>query len=217
MEDLLAVKLKNNQLEKFLTTWDSVVAGLKDAVSETVLLPIFLRQIRQAPQLREDLAYYDRLPIGHEDKTYMFLITSVRRYVSRQRAKATREATHQSLAGEAADPKAAAPAPKPKAKGKAKSKAKAKAKSSGGGDAPAAKAKAKPKAKAKAGAKSSTPCKFFAMGTCKFGDGCSYSHKDDAPAAEAKAKAKAKPKAKAKADAAQPVLLPRGLAARGTR
>ena len=60
---------------------------------EEYLESLFRSQIERHPGLKEHMAYYERLHLGHSDKNYELLLTTVRRYLEQkrhQRAKAER-------------------------------------------------------------------------------------------------------------------------------
>ena len=84
--DLLAVRLKNDAgLEGFMTSWESILAGMAQPPAESILEPLFLEQLRASTVLKEELAHYERAKRGAEVRTYAFLLESVRRYLERQR------------------------------------------------------------------------------------------------------------------------------------
>ena len=101
LEDLLSVRLVNDDLKSFISKWDSVLAGMKRVGS---ILPHGNQEF-QAPQ-------WLRAAEGTKEKTYDFLIAAARAYLERKRLDKMRDATKRSLGGK--DPAAIA---KPDKKG----------------------------------------------------------------------------------------------------
>ncbi len=60
-KDLMAVTLQHNDLRIFLTSWESVLAGMQHLPGTDVLYVLLLLQLRQSKALHQDLAYDDRL------------------------------------------------------------------------------------------------------------------------------------------------------------
>ena len=67
-EHLSSMQMRGERLQEFLSTWDTVLAGLKKAPDDTILGALFLRQIRKCKSMEQDVAYYDRLPSDHVEK-----------------------------------------------------------------------------------------------------------------------------------------------------
>ena len=60
VEDLLKVRLLNDDLSTFINNWESVMSGLSHTPDETTLRDILLRELRQSKRLKYDLEIYDR-------------------------------------------------------------------------------------------------------------------------------------------------------------
>ena len=68
--DLLAVRLKSDAgFEGFMTSWESVLAGMAEPPAESILEPFFLEQLRASTVLKEELAHYERAKRGSETRT----------------------------------------------------------------------------------------------------------------------------------------------------
>ena len=64
---------------------------------EDVLETLFRRQIQRHPGFREHMAYYERLPVGHEERNYRYLITLVKRYLETRRRNQLRDEASRSV------------------------------------------------------------------------------------------------------------------------
>ena len=69
-ENILAVTLKGDKLQTLLNDWNSILAGQGTSISKKILKPLLLRELRKSPQLKEDIAHYDRAKPGTEDNSY---------------------------------------------------------------------------------------------------------------------------------------------------
>jgi hypothetical protein len=118
--DLMSVKLKgDSQLESFWNTWESVLSAMTRPPGADIIEILFLEQLRHCSALREEISHYDRARRGTPERTYEFLVESVKRYLERARRARNRKAMERALGGAAI----AAPASTtPKAKGKGKGK-----------------------------------------------------------------------------------------------
>ena len=80
-------------LSGFLNSWDSILQGMREPPNETQLEFIFYEAIRLHPDVKEDIAHYDRLEEGAGgDRSYEFLYNCVCRAV---RVKRMRENLYQ--------------------------------------------------------------------------------------------------------------------------
>ena len=50
-----------------------------------MLRTLVLEQVKKSKELTHDLAYYQRLPLDHEDKSLDFLVSCVRRAIDAKR------------------------------------------------------------------------------------------------------------------------------------
>jgi hypothetical protein len=72
--DLTAVKLRNDSgLEAFITSWLSVLTGMKHPPEETIIEVVCLEQLRNAHCLKEELAHYDSARKDTPERSYAFL------------------------------------------------------------------------------------------------------------------------------------------------
>ncbi len=60
-----------------------MLVGMTKVPHDEVLEVLFLQQLRKSAVLEQDLAFYDRLDA--DNKSYQFLLSSVRRYLERKR------------------------------------------------------------------------------------------------------------------------------------
>ena len=120
IEDLTAAQLNPDNIERFITAWDLVVAGQQEPQPEQTLKTLFLRQVRKAKALEHDVAYYDRLPVGHPDRCYQFMHNRVRVHIERAKAERNREQQCQHLAGKSSTALAATDQSRGKKKEKGK-------------------------------------------------------------------------------------------------
>ena len=74
-----------------MNDWEMTLTGMKKVPDETVLESLFRVQIENDSGLREQMAYYDRLGDGHEDKNYQWLLRTVRQYLEKRRRSQTRK------------------------------------------------------------------------------------------------------------------------------
>jgi len=182
-QDLLSVRLKNDsQLESFMNSWDSVLAGMRVTPAEELLEVLFLAQLRHSQVLKEEIAHYDRSKKGSESRTYAFLLESVRRYLERQRLLRNRTAVSKGLGADGM----ALPAPSDKKQKKQKREKSADGKKEKRGRSPSP-------------ARSSDGkgvCVDFQKGHCKRGKDCRYSHDTQARGSSASNKGKGKGKSR---------------------
>ena len=82
-QDLLEVKLQNDDLRSFLQDWETVLTQMKDVPEDQILEALFRKQVEQSVTLRDQMSYYNRLDIGHPDKSYAFLVSAVRKLLER--------------------------------------------------------------------------------------------------------------------------------------
>ena len=92
--------LSDAKMETFIANWGNVLTGCKTDVDDSIKKVLFLKQVRKSQRLRQDLAHFDRMPEGHEDKSYAFLRDAVRRQITLARLEANRSAhSHASQSG----------------------------------------------------------------------------------------------------------------------
>ena len=94
--DLVNVTWKgDNNIERFLDEWNSVLVAADSVKDVNAIEQLFLRQVRKSAVLQQDVSYYERLPPGHLDRIYGFLVAAARRYLERERlGRNRREVEH---------------------------------------------------------------------------------------------------------------------------
>ena len=63
IQDLFAVTLHGTDVEGFLTAWESVLVGLQTEQPQETLLVLFITQVRKVPDLREEVAHFERFDL----------------------------------------------------------------------------------------------------------------------------------------------------------
>ena len=118
-ENILAVTLKGDKLQKFLNDWNSTLAGQGTSITKKILKPLLLRELRKSPQLKEEIAHYDRAKPNTEDNSYDYLYRALCRRIELNRQQQFRATllAHQAK-GDDLPPGTPGPRPKAKAKGK---------------------------------------------------------------------------------------------------
>ncbi|CAE7685313.1 GIP [Symbiodinium necroappetens] len=112
VQDLLKVRLLNDDLSTFLSNWEGVISGLSHMPDETTLRDIFLRELRQSKKIKYDFEIYDRAKEGSEQHTYLFLKNSIKEMLTRERKCKNRDRiarSHGDKYGAAASPRSASP------------------------------------------------------------------------------------------------------------
>ena len=69
-QDLLAVHMVGDELRRLINDWEMILTGMRKLSDGDVLEILFRRQIAKHSGLREHMAHYERLPVGHEDRCY---------------------------------------------------------------------------------------------------------------------------------------------------
>ena len=69
--DLYDVRCNGDEdLEKFLTTWSTVLELCSEPISESVLRALFLKQLRKCPLMARDIAIYELYDILHANRSF---------------------------------------------------------------------------------------------------------------------------------------------------
>ena len=170
LADLMKVKyLGEDKLPELELNWDLVVSGCGDEpIDERSCRTLLLEELRKSAALKLDIAYYDRLPKGHEDKSYTFLKTCLRRCVERMRLNFNRRAHDRAIGPGGApveDNQAIATGMAAAGKGDGKGKGKT-----------AKKELVDPPPTGTAASEDSRPCRFWGKGTCHYGVLCPFKH-----------------------------------------
>lgn len=87
----MQVELNNGQLVTFLNDWEHVLGAMQTLPPDNMLESLFFQQVYRSQSLRDQIAYYDRLEIGHADRSYRFLVSAVRKQITQHLRKETRE------------------------------------------------------------------------------------------------------------------------------
>ena len=171
VEDLLKVRLLNDDLSTFLGNWDSVMSGLSHTPDETTLRDIFLRELRQSKRLKYDLEIFDRAKEGTEQHSYSFLKESIKSLLTRERKRKNRDRvarSHGDKYGAPATPRSTSPSAR---SGRGRSQ-------SPKGSRPRSPGRSRSSTPQKS--RSASPkgvCYDFLKGNCKRGDKCMFLHK----------------------------------------
>ena len=70
-EHFFSIKKKCDRLQEFVTTWDQVLSGIDKTPDDQTLRAFMLCNLRHCKALEQDLAFYDRLPPGHENNAIL--------------------------------------------------------------------------------------------------------------------------------------------------
>ena len=79
----------DRRLEGFLTTWESVLAGMRSPPPQDSIEQLFLDQLRHSKVLGVELNHYDRCERDHPDRSYEFLMNSLKKYLAAKGCSAT--------------------------------------------------------------------------------------------------------------------------------
>ena len=81
----------DDNLRAFFNDWEHVLAVMAKTPPEDVLETLFRKQLYGSQAVKDQIAYYDRLEVGHKDKTYDFLVSMVRKHLDTKRRHRARE------------------------------------------------------------------------------------------------------------------------------
>ena len=101
MEDLLNVRLVNDNLTSFMRSWE----GAKTP-DDSMLEALFYNQLKKSKQMQHHLNVYLSASEESADHSYTYLIESVRQYLSRARLERNRERVARQNGGRPAAPAA---------------------------------------------------------------------------------------------------------------
>ena len=201
---------------------------MKEQQPEATLQVMFCERIRHVPSLAADIAVHDRAEPGTTDRSYSFLVKSVKRVLERNKQEKNRLSVTQSM--DIMNKEHNIAAVKGRGKGNPKGRGKCdknRTPNTKAGDN-ACRAWAKtgtcprgnscpydhsgnrpaktsnkdggnPKPKGKGKGRPKLLCKFFAQGNCTAGDKCTYSHTGGSPLAPVQQTAPDQPKPAAEA------------------
>jgi len=139
----------DNKAHTFLHYWDYIIQGMKNKLPEDTLEDMLATQLRKSPDMKMDMAHYDRCEHGEKDRCYQYLRRCITRLIEAKQLLKNRQSIVDAFSGKLnhLHPKGA-PAPK-SAKAKAKAKAKALAADESAAHALAAEGTGKGQAKSK--------------------------------------------------------------------
>ena len=179
LSDLMQVRCAGDQpvaLEAFLASWEAVIEGLSEPQPEKTLEVLFYEQLKDSKALAAEVAHYNRQMRGHVDRSYEFLLTSLRRLLERNRQASTRKAMKDALGGKVPGIALVGAAVSDKASKSARKKAAKEEKATQEAHAVAAAAALVSDAKERG------LCFDFQKGACKRGDKCTFLHEHEKPA-----------------------------------
>ena len=195
MEDLLNVRLVNDNLTSFMRSWEGVLAGMNAKTpDDSMLEALFYNQLKKSKQMQHHLNVYLSASEESADHSYTYLIESVRQYLSRARLERNRERVARQNGGRPAAPAAESQRvpkgfciafvkygscrrdnctykheqPSGDARGRTPSR-----------DAKPKKGKGKGRTNSPKGKKE---CRFYPKGRCDRGENCPFAHVDPKPA-----------------------------------
>ena len=96
-DDLLAVRLHQDDLRRFLNDWEMTMSGMKRVPDDDLLETLFRRELKKFSGFRENMAHYERLQVGDPDRSYTYLYALARRHIENRRREAVREALTKTL------------------------------------------------------------------------------------------------------------------------
>ena len=197
MEDLMNCKMVNDNLTVFLRNWDTILSGIPVQPDNSVLEPLFHRQVKKCRDIAHDISVYDRALEGTEQRSFQFLYNAANNFLERERLQKNRDRIARQAGGGVVPTTPAPNSPKQKRVPKGfcidfvrngscnKDKCtykhempRGRSRTPGGGRAPSRTPSPGGKGKGK------QECKFFKQGLCNRGDKCKYLHKGT-PAAPA--------------------------------
>ncbi|CAE7238970.1 unnamed protein product [Symbiodinium sp. KB8] len=92
MEDLMNCNMVNNNLTVFLRNWDTILSGIPIQPDDnSVLEPLFHRQVKKCKVIAHDVSVYDRALEGNEQKSYQFLYNAANNHLERERLQKNRD------------------------------------------------------------------------------------------------------------------------------
>ena len=84
------MNLLSDDLSTFIHNWESVIAGMSHIPDEVTLMDTLLRQIHKIIRMKYGLEIFDRAKEGMKERTYMFLVQSVKDLPTRERMRKNR-------------------------------------------------------------------------------------------------------------------------------
>jgi len=94
---LLKVRLHGDKLKQFLNDWDYALTGMNPVPETAILETLFRNQLERSTAMRDAMSYCNRLDLSREDRTYDFLISSLKKHISKTRRGETCNELQQAL------------------------------------------------------------------------------------------------------------------------
>ena len=208
MEDLMNCVMVNENLTTFIRNWDTILSGIPTPPDNSVLEPLFHRQIKKCKVIDHDIQVYERALEGSEQRCYEFLYKAVVNHLKRQRLQKNRDR----IARQTGVPTAPAPPAKKIPKGFcvdwvkngscSRDKCTYKHQTPRGRSQTPGRTPTTPRRTPSPGGKGkgkTQECKFFKQGVCNRGDKCNFLHKGQ-PAAPAPGDSSARASSSGKKD-----------------
>ena len=86
MEDLMI----NQNLTTFIRNGDTILSGIPSPPDNSVLGPLFHRQVKKCKDIDHDIQIYERALEGSDQRSYQFLYNAVANHLKRQRLQKNR-------------------------------------------------------------------------------------------------------------------------------
>ena len=169
VEHLLSVVMKNDNLERFLDEWDTVIAGMKHVPDKMVLETLLMRQLKLCSQMKDDVNIFERLSMDDEKRSYEELLRAARRQVERKRLQLHRDTMSRFISGGNALSAG-------KDQGRGRSKGKGKGKTLRGRSTSKGRSTSRGPQENKPAEDSQEICRFHLKGKCRAGNSCSMKH-----------------------------------------
>ena len=100
LSDLMLLRFKSDdQAPRFVNLWQHTVQGFTEKQPDGNLMTLLKAQLENSPALKPDMAHFNRLPKGDPERTYDYLMTSLKRFVDTAKKKQNRERTLIKLSG----------------------------------------------------------------------------------------------------------------------
>ena len=97
-EDLMSVRMKNDDLRTLLTNSDSTLAGFEQTPDKDVLQTYFHMNVKRFKPFEPNLNVYGRSAVGSNERSYEWLCVEASQYLERRILEKLRDATRNRLA-----------------------------------------------------------------------------------------------------------------------
>lgn len=99
MEHPLVVTMKGDNLQHFVSDWDTCITGMTKNPEDQVLEAIFMGQLPLCFEMQDDIHDKERLPGDDPSKSYLVLYRTAKRHIERRRLQVHRGGMTKSIAG----------------------------------------------------------------------------------------------------------------------